>query len=307
MLEKSQKAKLTAKPVVFGEVLYDCFPDGRAILGGAPFNVAWHLNGFGLNPLFVSRVGSDDLGNDIVEAMQQWGMDISAVQRDSFRPTGVVNVLLDENNQPSYEIPEGQAYDYIRPGEIYGAAMGGDYGMLYHGTLGLRQPESMSSLSIFLEQMDLPSFVDLNLRAPWWTPDLAHQVLSGAAWIKLNEIELADIEINDVDQAESREQALIKEYEPELVILTKGEEGAALLSKDEKVEAGISDDVAEGGDPVGAGDSFSSVCILGITKGWSPPQILARAQEFAAAICGIKGATTNDTQLYQNFKEKWEL
>lgn len=307
MLEKSQKAKLTARPVVFGEVLYDSFPDGRAILGGAPFNVAWHLNGFGLNPLFVSRVGSDDLGNDIVEAMQQWGMDISGVQRDSFRPTGVVNVLLDENNQPSYEIPEGQAYDYIRPGEIYGAAMGGDYGMLYHGTLGLRQPESMSSLSIFLEQMDLPSFVDLNLRAPWWTPDLVHQVLSGAAWIKLNEIELADIEINDVDKAESREQALFNEYEPESVIFTKGEEGAVVLDRDGRVEAGIVKNAAECGDPVGAGDSFSSVCILGITLGWTSAQILERAQDFAAAICGIKGATTNDKQLYQNFKEKWNL
>jgi len=307
MLDKSQRTQLAARPVVFGEVLYDCFPDGRSILGGAPFNVAWHLNGFGLNPLFVSRIGSDDLGNDIIEAMQQWGMDASAVQRDSFRPTGVVNVVLDENNQPSYDIPEGQAYDYIRPGEIYGTALGGSYGLLYHGTLGLRQPEAMSSLSIFLEQMDLPSFVDLNLRAPWWNADLVYQVLSGAAWIKLNEIELADIDITDAEQSDSREQALLKEYEPELVILTKGEEGAAIVNREEKIEAGISATVAEGGDPVGAGDSFSAVCILGITKGWEPQQILDRAQEFAAAICGICGATTNDKRLYQDFKEKWKL
>ena len=41
-------------PVVFGEVLFDCFPDGSAVLGGAPFNVAWHLHGMrqrqGLRP-----------------------------------------------------------------------------------------------------------------------------------------------------------------------------------------------------------------------------------------------------------------
>ena len=307
MLEKSQRAQLSAPPVVFGEVLYDCFPDGRTILGGAPFHVAWHLNGFGLKPLLVSRIGSDDRGNDIIEAMQQWGMDVSAVQRDSFRPTGVVNVVLDDNNQPSYDIAESQAYDYIRPGEIYGTAMDGSYGLLYHGTLGLRQPEAMSSLSIFLEQMNLPSFVDLNLRAPWWNADLVHQVLSGATWIKLNDIELADIDISDVEQPSSREHALFREYNPELVILTKGAKGAAILSAEGKVEADISENVVEGGDLVGAGDSFSAVCMLGIVKEWTSSQILERAQEFAAEICGINGATTNDKQLYQYFKAQWKL
>ncbi len=53
------------RPVIFGEVLYDCFPDGQAVLGGAPFNVAWHLQGFGRAPLFISRVGDDPLGHHV--------------------------------------------------------------------------------------------------------------------------------------------------------------------------------------------------------------------------------------------------
>jgi fructokinase len=52
-------------PLVFGEVLFDCFPDGTEVLGGAPFNVAWHLQGFGLSPLLVSRVGNDARGQQI--------------------------------------------------------------------------------------------------------------------------------------------------------------------------------------------------------------------------------------------------
>ena len=48
-----------ARPAVFGEVLFDCFADGTRVLGGAPFNVAWHLQAFGEAPLFVSRVGDD--------------------------------------------------------------------------------------------------------------------------------------------------------------------------------------------------------------------------------------------------------
>jgi len=34
---------------IFGEVLFDQFPDGQQVLGGAPFNVAWHLQAFGLH------------------------------------------------------------------------------------------------------------------------------------------------------------------------------------------------------------------------------------------------------------------
>ena len=49
---------------IFGEVLFDCFPDGREVLGGAPFNVAWHLHAFGQSPVFVSRVGDDETRTD---------------------------------------------------------------------------------------------------------------------------------------------------------------------------------------------------------------------------------------------------
>ncbi len=34
------------RPLVFGEVLFDHFPDGGVVLGGAPFNVAAHLQAY---------------------------------------------------------------------------------------------------------------------------------------------------------------------------------------------------------------------------------------------------------------------
>ena len=56
---------------IFGEVLYDVFPDGTQVLGGAPFNVAWHAQAFGLSPQFISRVGSDEAGDRVIAAMQR--------------------------------------------------------------------------------------------------------------------------------------------------------------------------------------------------------------------------------------------
>ena len=84
------------RPVIFGEVLFDRFPDGSTVLGGAPFNVAWNLKALGLDPLLVSRVGRDDLGADILAAMSEWGLDTAGVQTDAGHPTGTVEVTLED-------------------------------------------------------------------------------------------------------------------------------------------------------------------------------------------------------------------
>ncbi|MCK9397903.1 MAG: PfkB family carbohydrate kinase, partial [Methylobacter sp.] len=64
---------------IFGEVLFDHFPDDSCVLGGAPFNVAWHLQAFGREPFFISRVGQDRLGDSIRSAMRSWDMDLSGL------------------------------------------------------------------------------------------------------------------------------------------------------------------------------------------------------------------------------------
>ena len=61
---------IDGRPLVFGEVLFDEMPDGARILGGAPFNVAWHLEAFGLRPLMITRIGVDQQGDEVLAAME---------------------------------------------------------------------------------------------------------------------------------------------------------------------------------------------------------------------------------------------
>jgi fructokinase len=56
---------------------------------------------------------------------------------------------------------------------------------------------------------------------------------------------------------------------------------------------------------VGAGDAFSSVLMLGISRGWPLQLALHRATSFAAAICGIRGALPEDDSIYQRFLKQW--
>jgi len=290
--------------VIFGEVLFDRLPDG-AVLGGAPFNVAWHLQGFGQRPLFVSRVGQDPEGDDVFVTMGDWGMDTAGLQRDPERPTGAVQVRLSAG-QPSFDILPEQAYDYI-DGTQAGAALSDEpLALLYLGTLANRGLVSRETMQALRARAALPTFVDINLRAPWWDDTILDAALEGARWVKLNEDELSAVlhrRLEREDLAAAGEQ-LRARRDLELLVVTLGSDGAWFLTPDGRRfgEPAAVDSLV---DTVGAGDTFSAVTLLGLLSGWSLETTLPRALAFAARICGQRGATAANPELYQSFLESW--
>ncbi len=295
-----------ARPVVYGEVLFDRFEDA-AVLGGAPFNVAWHLQGFDLQPLFISRVGDDPAGAEVRESMRAWGMDLAGLQTDRAHPTGAVEVRF-RNGQPSYTILPNQAYDFIDGTEARSVLARVKGAMLYHGTLAARSATSRDALFACIEAGALPVFVDVNLRAPWWQRPLIERVFAAAHWVKLNNEELAELQqhppagpVELLDRARS----LCRARQLELLIVTEGERGASFVTSDE-VYSDRPAVVRQLVDTVGAGDAFASVCICGLFRGWPYPVTLRRALDFAARICEMRGATCADPDLYRNEKERWQ-
>ena len=181
-----QQSNSGGRPVIFGEVLFDHFPDGNAVLGGAPFNVAWHLRGLGENPLLISRVGDDPTGRRVLAAMAAWGMDTTGMQVDSIHPTGRVQIEW-QGSEPSYTIPPHQAYDHIA---IAGVPDLAQPAILYHGSLALRHPTtSRATLETLLTQTSLPVLFDVNLRSPWWNAVDVQRWAARASWVKLNQEE----------------------------------------------------------------------------------------------------------------------
>lgn len=294
------------RPVVFGEVLFDRFPDGSAVLGGAPFNVAWHLQGFAATPLFISRVGDDHAGRQVFEAMHAWGMDAAGVQIDTVHPTGAVEVVL-VDGQPTYTIVPDQAYDFIDADGAATAVAHTDAGLLYYGTLAARNPASETAMARLRNDTSLQTFVDINLRAPWWDIPRVETALQGARWAKLNDEELAQVlgrEAGTLDiVAAARE--VRERYQLKYLVVTRGSAGALLVTADEVVH-GRPAEVADIVDTVGAGDGFSAVMIVGLLQGWPLAATLERALEFAAAICAVRGATTADPGLYARHLARWQ-
>ena len=290
------------RPVIFGEVLFDRFPDGSVVLGGAPFNVAWHLQAFGMAPLFISRVGDDALGRRIRDTLHAWGMDASGLQLDSAHPTGSVDIRI-EDGEPGFDIVDQQAYDYIDPAAIPPLP---DCALLYHGSLAVRNAGSGRALQQLQQGRDLQRLVDVNLRPPWWQRDTVMSLLRGARWIKLNEAELALIG-GEAYGLQAQMQQLQDRCGAELLIVTRGAAGAVVLASGGEEFRVVPQNQSMVIDTVGAGDAFTSVVTLGLLRGWSVPLMLERAQAFASAITGIRGATRNDPGFYQTFIDNWKL
>ena len=288
--------------VVFGEVLFDRFPDGSEVLGGAPFNVAWNLQAFDARPLLVSRVGSDQLGRRILAAMKGWGMDLGGMQVDEHRATGTVEVTL-VGGEPTFDIVADRAYDAINEALVGELPPGS---VLYHGSLACRSRHSRAALGSLIRRGPGSVFFDVNLRSPWWEEERVERLISTANEVKMNEDELERLSPG-AQGLESRASDLLSRHGCDRLHLTLGARGAitfAVRGGPYEVRPASETEIV---DTVGAGDAFSSVLILGRLRDWPLETTLERAQEFAAAIVGLRGATTTERVFYERFTKAWKL
>jgi fructokinase len=289
------------RPVIFGEVLFDSFPDGGDVLGGAPFNVAWNLRMLGADPLFVGAVGSDELGLRVRGAMIAAGVDTSGLQVVPDAPTGRVQVTLDQG-EPSYDILAEQAYDHVGFAALR-ETITAPIPLLYHGSLALRSEPSRAACA-WLAERSAQRFVDVNLRRPWYRPEVVLDLIRGADFVKLNLDELRELAPGADDAA--RVAGLIERAGiGEAVILTAGADGAGIHTTGGARFQQAAPRLVDLQDPVGAGDAFASVVMLGVLEEWSWPVTLERALGFAAAVCTLQGATSSDPSFYAAARRLW--
>jgi fructokinase len=286
---------------IFGEVLFDCFPTGEQVLGGAPFNVAWHLQAFGCAPLFISRVGKDDAGDAILQSMHRWGMHARHLQQDEQHPTGMVKITL-EAGEPSYEIVADVAYDFVDA-----AGVGGIQATtLYHGSLGLRNPVARKALESLKANHPRRILMDVNLRDPWWQRESVLNWVNDAQWVKLNEDELRQLHPEGGDIL-ARATSFRRQYQLEGLVVTLGAQGVMAVAADDRswqIEPEVNLNLV---DTVGAGDALTSVLILGLELDWPLSLTLERAQGFASAMVGQRGAVIDDPVFYQSYIDTWQL
>lgn len=292
--------------VVIGEILFDIFPDGKRA-GGAPFNFAFHLNSFGIPVKFITRIGADAEGEEILAILKDSGMDISHVQIDPNYPTGRVNIQLDDNGIPEFLIEQNTAYDFIEWNNDIDELLVTNLSMIYYGTLIQRSLTSFNTLKKFLNhKRTTPCFYDINLREGCYNEQAVINSLTNCNILKLNidELNVLRTMLRGRKKNISFIQFLMDRYDIEWISLTKGGQGSALFTRGTISNSSITEQI-EIVDTVGAGDAYASVLATGYLKHWRPEIILKKAEAFAASVCQIKGAVPEkNSEIYEKVLQR---
>lgn len=213
--------------ICFGETLFDVLPDG-AVPGGAPMNVAIHLQYHSHSPLVISRVGKDSAGIELIRFLQEKGLTTEHIQQDEIHQTGLVVADVSNKTQVVYNIVEQVAWDYISYDENL-AAIVKESEVFIYGSFASRNKISREALLKYLPKAKLKIF-DVNLRAPHYTPEGIRELLAYADIIKMNHHELAEISAwygVSLNEKESM-QYLRKQLNKKMLMVTRGRKRCSL-------------------------------------------------------------------------------
>lgn len=277
------------KIVGLGEALWDCLPEGKK-LGGAPANFAYHAGQFGFDTLAVSALGEDALGEETIAALEEHKLNY-LMPRIPY-PTGTVQVTLDGQGIPTYNIREGVAWDNIPfTAEIEEVAK--NCRAVCFGSLAQRSVVSRETIGRFLDATpsDCVKIFDINLRQSFFTKEIIEDSMRRCNILKINDEELVVVSrmfgLPDLDE-EKRCKQLIKDYDLDILVLTCGTNGSYVFTADKSYYQPTPK--VEVADTVGAGDSFTGSFCAALLKGKSIPEAHELAVKVSAFVCTQNGA-----------------
>ena len=277
--------------VGMGEALWDMLPEGKKI-GGAPANFAYHVSQFGLDSYVVSAVGEDELGTEILANFREKKLGCM-IERVPY-PTGTVQVQLDSNGVPCYDIREGVAWDNI-PFTPALESLARQTCAVCFGSLAQRSVVSCETINRFLDTMpDGPGrykIFDINLRQGFYTKDTLCNSMRKCNILKINDEELVTVSrmfgYLGID-LQDKCWILLAKYNLKMLILTCGVNGSYVFTPGEV--SFVETPKVEVADTVGAGDSFTAAFVASILKGLPIPDAHKMAVETSAFVCTQNGA-----------------
>lgn len=273
------------KAIAFGEILWDVFGTERT-LGGAPLNVAGHINRLGGESIIVSAVGNDKLGEETLREISKLGISTDYIGISGYE-TGKAIVSVDDGI-PSYSFPYPSAWDAIEiPEDSLQRLKGNEYDVLIFGTLAQRSSLSRDTLHTLLQSIQAKErFFDVNLRLDFYTEEIIRDSLSAATILKMNDEEVPVImKMSGCDSIRD----IINRYDIRIAIVTCGKKGTYCYTSDGRVLHAEPEDVPVV-DTVGAGDSLSAGFLYFYLNGNSLETALSKASRLADYVVQKRGA-----------------
>ena len=275
--------------VGLGEALWDVLPEGKK-LGGAPANFAFHAGQFGLNSIAVSALGEDNLAEETIQQLEEKNLQY-CMPRVPY-PTGTVQVTLDNEGIPTYDIKENVAWDNI-PFNDDVKAIAENTRAVCWGSLAQRNVVSRDSIYKLLDATpkDCMKIFDINLRQNFYTKEVICESMKRCNILKINDEELVLIGrmfgYPGLD-IENKCWLILGKYDLDMLVLTCGTNGSYVFTPGSmsyqptpKVEVA---------DTVGAGDSFTGTFCASILAGKPVTEAHKLAVSVSAYVCTQNGA-----------------
>ncbi len=277
--------------VGLGEVLWDVLPEGKK-LGGAPANFAYHAGQFlgSDNTIAISALGEDKLAEETIAALKEHGLN-DLLPRVPY-PTGTVQVTLDEQGIPTYNIKENVAWDNI-PFDDDIRKIARSCRAVCFGSLAQRNIVSRTTIQKFLDETpaDCLKIFDINLRQQFYTQEIIRESLQRCNILKINDEELVLIGrmfgYPGLD-IENKCWLILGKYNLDMLVLTCGTNGSYVftpgqMSFQETPKVKVAD-------TVGAGDSFTGSFVGSILNGKTVAEAHKTAVQVSAFVCTQNGA-----------------
>lgn len=281
-----------------GELLWDMLPEGPQ-LGGAPANFAAMcaslsvLSGDQDEVFLISAIGDDELGKRALDQLSQRQVDLGHVSIDPFHATGTVAVTLDSDRNPHYQIREHVAWDHLTKTPAT-SALATTLDAICFGTLAQRTAPSRATIRGLVEATpsECLRVFDVNLRAPFWTPETVRWGCAHATVLKMSEEE-ATLVLDAVDPTVSARglldiaRLLMQRFPIEMVAITRGRKGSLLVTRKDMCDhPGISIDFV---DSIGAGDAFTAALTRHALLGYRLTSLAEAANRWGAWVASRPG------------------
>jgi len=275
------------KAICYGEILWDNLPAGKQP-GGAPMNVAYHLNQLGIAATLISKLGNDADGEELRDFLEYKQMPAHLIQKDLTYPTSNVNVMIDKDEEMTYDIVYPVAWDNILWSSHYETEVAAADTFVF-GSLAARDKVSKQTLLQLLNQANFTVF-DVNLRPPHYTAATIEELLSKTNLLKLNiaELELLGNLYTHFNQTDDVVCSLQDRFNIAEVLLTKGINGCSYYSEAIKLEETIYE--VKVADTVGSGDSFLAAFLAKKLQNEPIGDCLSFATALSAFVTSKKGA-----------------
>lgn len=224
--------------------------------GGKGANQAVAAARLGSRTAFVGRVGEDQAGQALIDALQAEGIDVSCVSVDSHLPTGLALITVDGQAENTIVVSPG-ANMSLSPGQVDECT------------------SLLDQAAVVLAQLEIP--METVVEAARATSKLFCLNPAPAREVPPRFLELIDVLIPNrgelgtlasMDPPQSRHDVVeaVRRLEgPKAVVVTLGRQGAMVIRGDEVTE--LPSIPVEPVDTTGAGDAFCGALADGLARG----------------------------------------